>query len=61
MIVELVKMKSITGSAIQTKPSFNVMIGECYVRSRSMLGGLRDALRPASPAANRRVAYTRMN
>ncbi|GAA5867703.1 hypothetical protein JCM3774_003383 [Rhodotorula dairenensis] len=27
LIVELVKMKSITGSLIQTKPSFNVMIG----------------------------------
>ncbi|GAA5901924.1 rhomboid family protein [Sporobolomyces salmoneus] len=27
MIVELVKMKSITGSVIQTKPSFNYMIG----------------------------------
>ncbi|GAA6012588.1 hypothetical protein JCM10207_009049 [Rhodosporidiobolus poonsookiae] len=27
MIVELVRMNSITGSAIQTKPSFNVMIG----------------------------------
>ncbi|GAA5990644.1 hypothetical protein JCM10908_003168 [Rhodotorula pacifica] len=27
LIVELVRMKSITGSLIQTKPSFNVMIG----------------------------------
>lgn len=39
MIVELVKMKSITGSPIQTKPSFNVMIGECYVCSSVCLEG----------------------
>jgi hypothetical protein len=44
MIVELVKMKSITGSAIQTKPSFNVMIGECYVCSSLCLG------RPGMPS-----------
>jgi len=36
MIVELVKMKSITGSVIQTKPSFNYMIGTSIHSSTSL-------------------------
>lgn len=51
MIVELVKMKSITGSAIQTKPSFNVMIGECYVCSRLCLEGRGMSSAPPSRLA----------
>lgn len=40
MIVELVKMKSITGSVIQTKPAFNYMIG-------NSLGCLRQYQSPS--------------